>query len=132
MNGDPMKLDQTNQDRLDAILADEGEIVPSSGFLARVMDKVQDEVTAPPPIPFPWKRFLPGFVLTAGVFGWGAVESVRYAVHAAAGGLALPKMQMAAGVSEPAQQAGWVVAALAVSAACWLLSRRIAGRSGMF
>jgi hypothetical protein len=122
---------EINQDRLDAILADEGEIVPSSGFLSRVMDKVQEEAIAPPPIPFPWKRFLPGFVLAGGVLGWGAVETVRYAMEAAAGGFALPKIQAAAGLSEPMQQAGWVVAALAVSAASWLLSRRIAGRSGL-
>jgi hypothetical protein len=127
-----MNRDDRNRDRLDAILADEEDIVPSSGFLARAMERVEDEVTAPPAIPFPWKRFLPGFVLAGGVFGWGAVESVRYAMDAAARGLALPEIQMAAGVSEPMQQAGWVVAALAVSAACWLLSRRIAGRSGLF
>lgn len=127
-----MNRDERERDRLDAILADEGEIVPSSGFLARVMDKVEDEVAAPPPIPFPWKRFLPGFVLAGGVLGWGTVETVRYAMHAAVGGLALPNIQMAAGLSEPMQQAGWVVAALAISAASWLLSRRIAGRSGMF
>ncbi|UWZ85361.1 hypothetical protein [Occallatibacter riparius] len=127
-----MNRDERERNRLDAILAEEGEIVPSSGFLARVMEKVEDEVTAPPPIPFPWKRFLPGFVLAGGVLGWGAVETVRYASQAAAGGFVLPKIQMAAALSEPMQQAGWVVGALAVSGASWLLSRRIAGRSGIF
>jgi hypothetical protein len=127
-----MNRDQTNQDRLDAILADEGEIVPSSGFLARVMDRIEDEATAPPPIPFPWKRFLPGFVLAGGVLGWGTFETVRYTIHEAASGFSLPKIQAVASLSEPMQQAGWVVAALAVSAASWLLSRRIAGRSGLF
>jgi hypothetical protein len=117
-----------NPDRLDTILAREDEIVPSSGFLGRVMDKIEDEATAPPPIPFPWKRFIPGFVLAGGVLGWGAVETVRYAMHEAAGGFPLPKIQMATGLSAPMQQAGWVVGALAVSAASWLLSRRLAGR----
>jgi hypothetical protein len=132
MTRDRLNRDQLDQDRLDAILADEGGIVPSSGFLARVMDRIEDEATAPPPIPFPWKRFLPGFVLAGGVLGWGAVETVRYVMDAAASGFALPKIPVAASLSEPMQQAGWVVAALAVSAASWLLSRRIAGRSGLF
>jgi hypothetical protein len=132
MNRDQSNQDQMKQDRLDAILAHEDEIVPSSGFLSRVMDKVEEETVALPPIPFPWKRFLPGFVLAGGVLGWGAVEAVRYTMQAVAGGLALPKIEIAAGLSEPMQQAGWVVGALAVSAASWLLSRRIAGRSGMF
>jgi hypothetical protein len=122
--------DKTNRDQLDKILAREDEIVPASGFLARVMDKVQDEAAAPPPIPFPWKRAIPGFVLAAGVFGWAAVEMVRHAASESAV-FALPKIHLAASVSEPMEQAAWVVSALAISAAAWLLSRRIAGRSGL-
>jgi hypothetical protein len=116
-----------NPNKLDAILAHEEAIVPSSGFLARVMDKVEEEAVAPPPIPFPWKRAIPGFVLAGGVLGWGAVETVQYAMQQT-GGLALPKIQVAASLSEPMQQAGWVVAALAAAAASWLLARRLAGR----
>ncbi|HEY2228855.1 MAG TPA: hypothetical protein VGI22_14170 [Xanthobacteraceae bacterium] len=127
MNRSQMNRDQLNPDKLDAILAHEEAIVPSSGFLARVMDKVEDEAVTPPPIPFPWKRAIPGFVLAGGVLGWGAVEFVQYAMQQT-GGFALPKIQVAASLSEPMQQAGWVVAALAASAASWLLSRRLAGR----
>jgi hypothetical protein len=131
MNRDQLNRDQMDLGRLDAILADEGEIVPSSGFLTRVMDRVEEEATAPPPIPFPWRRFLPGFVLAAGVLGWGTVETVRYAMNEASG-FTLPKIQMVSSMSQPMQQTGWVVAGLAVSAASWVLSRRIAGRPGMF
>jgi hypothetical protein len=46
---------------LDRILSEE-EILPSSGFTASVMDAVRREAAAPPPIPFPWKRALPGLV----------------------------------------------------------------------
>jgi len=35
------------------------------GFLASVMDRVREEAAAPPPIPFPWKRALPGMALVA-------------------------------------------------------------------
>lgn len=48
-------------DELDRILS-EGEILPSSGFTASVMDAVRREAAAPPPIPFPWKRAFPGLV----------------------------------------------------------------------
>jgi ABC-type spermidine/putrescine transport system permease subunit I len=46
---------------LDRILSEE-EILPSSGFTASVMDAVRREASAPPPLPFPWKRALPGLV----------------------------------------------------------------------
>ena len=48
---------------LDRILSAEEELVPSSGFVRNVMDAVRLEASAPPPIPFPWKRALPGLVL---------------------------------------------------------------------
>lgn len=47
-------------DDLDRILSAEQEITPSSGFVAAVMDAVRHDAAAPPPIPFPWKRALPG------------------------------------------------------------------------
>lgn len=48
-------------DDIDRILSKEQEIIPSSGFLGSVMDAMQREATAPP-IPFPWKRALPGLI----------------------------------------------------------------------
>jgi hypothetical protein len=47
-------------DDLDRILSTELEIIPSSGFVTSVMDAVRHDAAAPPPIPFPWKRALPG------------------------------------------------------------------------
>jgi len=114
---------------VDRILAGEEELVPSSGFLSSVMERIGEEAAAPPPIPFPWKRAVPGMVLAAGVFGWGAFELVRHGVSAAAGpGLSLPRLGFAIG--PPLEQAGWVALALGVSGLSWLLSRRLAGRSG--
>lgn len=37
-------------------------LIPSSGFAQSVMDAVHQQVTAPPPIPFPWKRLLPAAI----------------------------------------------------------------------
>lgn len=53
-----------NEDEFDRIMLEE-EILPSSGFSASVMDAVRREAAAPPPIPFPWKRALPGMVFAA-------------------------------------------------------------------
>ncbi len=53
---------------LDRILTEDG-IVPSAGFTASVMEAVQRQATVPPPIPFPWRRALPGLVAACCVLG---------------------------------------------------------------
>jgi len=124
------KMDATQLTELDAILATEGELVPSSGFLAAVMERVEGEARMPAPIPFPWKRAVPGFVLTAGVFGWSAVELVRLGVPAMkAHPMAMPNISFA--MTLPLDQAGWVALALGISLASWLLARRFVGRSSL-
>ena len=50
---------------LDHILSAEQSVAPSANFVRSVMDKVRMEAAAPPPIPFPWRRALPGVVLCA-------------------------------------------------------------------
>src|SRR5271154_3508141 len=50
------------EDGINRVLSGEDEILPSSGFAVSVMDAVRREAAAPPPIPFPWKRALPGLV----------------------------------------------------------------------
>ena len=49
-------------DEMERLLADRETIVPSSGFVAAVMDVVQREASRPPAIPFPWKQAIPGIV----------------------------------------------------------------------
>jgi hypothetical protein len=56
------------QDDLDRSLSAEQEIMPSSGFVASVVDAVCREAAAPPPIPFPWKRALPGLTAMGAAF----------------------------------------------------------------
>jgi hypothetical protein len=113
------------REELDRILEEEDALVPSSGFLASVMERVEAEAAAPPPIPFPWKRALPGVVLALAVLMWAAVEMVR-AVRVA-GGLALPRVNLNAAVSPAVQQAGWVALALLLAWAGWKLARRFSG-----
>ena len=47
---------------LDPLLSGEEAIVPSSGFTESVMQAVRAEAFKLPPIPFPWKRAIPGLV----------------------------------------------------------------------
>jgi hypothetical protein len=114
----------TNE-RIDEILATEQELVPSSGFLASVMERVREEAAAPPPIPFPWKRFVPGMFVAAGVLGWGAVELVRF-VGPRLNEVKLAPPHITPAMIQPLEQAGWAVAALAVSVVSWMISRRAA------
>ena len=115
---------------IEAVLAAEAELIPSSGFLATVMERVQQEASAPPPIPFPWKRAVPGVLLSAGVFGWGAVKLLRIgppAVNVPA--YTLPHLSLA--LMGSVEQAGWVALALGGSLVSWLFARRLAGRGGL-
>jgi hypothetical protein len=123
----------TGQSSIDRILASEEELVPSSGFLAAVMESVEEAAATPPPIPFPWKRAIPGMALACAVFGWGAFELVRLAGPAFKGmSLAAPNLpHLSAALVGPVEQVGWVALALGVSLASCLLSRRLAGRSGL-
>src|SRR5271157_380248 len=57
------RLNRHDEDEINRILSREDEILPSSGFAVSVMDAVRREAAAPPPIPFPWKRALPGLVV---------------------------------------------------------------------
>lgn len=111
--------------RIDEILHKEEELVPSSGFLSAVMERVREEAAAPPPIPFPWKRAVPGFIVAGGVFGWAAVEFGRN-IGPAAETIHVPALHLAAVASQPLEQAGWVVVALALAACSWLWCRRLA------
>jgi len=130
MNRTETDRTEMNLNSIDPILASEAPLVPSSGFLASVMERVREEAVAPPPIPFPWKRALPGMTLLVGVFGWGFFEFVRGGLPtAAAVSVAIP--HLSASEMQTLEQAGWVGFALGVSLLSWLLSRRLVGRTGL-
>jgi hypothetical protein len=124
------EFDGTEMSELEKMLASEGEITPSSGFLSAVMERVEEEASAPKRIPFPWVRALPGIAVAVGLFGWMGVELVRAGVPAMGQGLpaTLQIPQVAPGMVHPLEQAGWVALGLGLSAASWLLTRRLAGR----
>jgi hypothetical protein len=130
MSRTKLKNPHLDSSAIDNILASEEKLIPSSGFLASVMDRVHDEARMPAPIHFPWKRAVPGIVLASGVFGWGAFEFVRHAPPAVQA-LTLTLPHFSAAVELPLEQAGWVALALVVSLVSWLLSRRLVGQSGL-
>jgi hypothetical protein len=66
-----------DEGEINRILSREDEILPSSGFAVSVMDAVRCEAAAPPPIPFPWKRALPGLLVGAVVLALVPVAVVR-------------------------------------------------------
>src|SRR5512136_3083062 len=60
-------------DDLDRILTSAEPLLPSSGFVASVMDQIRQAETTPAPLPFPWRRFSIWAVLvcaSAGFCGW--------------------------------------------------------------
>ena len=52
-------------EEIDRALRGQDAIVPSSGFAGAVMEAVRREAAAPAPIPFPWKRAIPGMAAWA-------------------------------------------------------------------
>jgi hypothetical protein len=121
--------------RIGHILATEEELVPSSGFVVSVMERVQEEAAAPPPIPFPWKLAVPAILLVAGVFAWGTNELLRRGVaeHGLPElpALTLSSVHLTSSAVHSLEEAGWVALALVASLLSCLLARRLAGRGGL-
>jgi hypothetical protein len=66
-------------DDLNDILSRDQNIVPSSGFVSAVMDAVREDAQAPPAIPFPWGRALPGIAAAAVAFVLVAIQGFKTA-----------------------------------------------------
>jgi hypothetical protein len=115
---------------IDRILASEEELVPSHGFLAAAMERVREEAATPPPIPFPWKRALPGMLPLVGAIGWAIYEAIA-SVPSQAGDFVLRLPSFSAAQMRSLEDAGWVAIALTASFCSWLVSRQLAGRSGL-
>lgn len=130
MNRTKTNRDEMDKSRIETIMATEEDLIPSSGFLASVMESVREEARLPKPIPFPWKRAVPGILLTGSVFGLGAVGLFRLGLPAVSWIPLIPQ-HLNAAIEQPLEEAGWVALALAASLLSWLLSRRLAGRSGL-
>jgi hypothetical protein len=126
------RLTGHDEDEIDRILSREDEVLPSSGFAVSVMDAVRREAAAPPPIPFPWKRALPGLVVGAFVLALVLVAGV---VAIAQLGMASASAQFSTSllsVSPPTLHGGigssaiWTAMALLVAWVSVKLSMRVA------
>jgi hypothetical protein len=107
-----------NDHELDRILSGEADLVPSSGFVSAVMDAARSEASAPPPIPFPWKRALPGIAAWALALAFLIVAAFRQASESAAAPSTMHKVLSSLTTALRAAQAfgaGWIVAALLLS-----------------
>jgi hypothetical protein len=118
--------------QLDAALGSEQDhILPSSGFADAVMTAVRQQAAAPAPIPFPWKRALPGIV--AAVLLLGAMLAMagqaffRLLRQAAAAPAALHGSPALAPFLRSALNPGvlWGVLSLVVPLICLLALRRM-------
>jgi hypothetical protein len=138
MNMNPNDAQLRTDATIDAVLSGEEELIPSSGFLISVMERVRQEAAtsapipfaAPASIPFPWKRAFPGIVLAALVLGYAAYQMFSLALPAMHQfTLSVPHFSIA--LIQLLQDAAWVALALGSSLATSLLSRRFAGHGGL-
>ncbi len=117
-------------DELDRMLSPRDEIVPSSGFVASVMEAVRHEEAASaatvfPPISFPWLRALPVFVALAAGLAMlvaGFVKFVRMPTTGSGGSLLPPGVEQALTQTN----AGWIALALLLAFLCTFFSIRLA------
>lgn len=118
---------------LDQVLADEEDLIPSSGFAGAVMERVRDEAIAPRPIPFPWKRALPGIVLAASVLGWLIVEFIRATLtERTSFSISSIPARVPAISPQAASPMLWIGIAAAVSLASWIFAKRLARGARLF
>lgn len=132
------RLTGHDEGEINRILSREDEILPSSGFAVSVMDAVRREAAAPPPIPFPWKRALPGLVVGGFVLALvfitvvvAIVQSIRASATAHLS-MSLPSVLtpiLGLGLQRNLESAAsWTVLALLVTFVSVKLSMRLASR----
>ena len=118
-------------DDLDRILSEEEELLPSSGFATSVMDAVRREASAPPSIPFPWKRALPGLTIS-GLAVAGFLIALVNVLRGAAGTQLAPAQPT---VLVPILQkllnatSGWITLVLLVTLASVMFSMRLTSKN---
>lgn len=115
------------QDELDRILSRVQEIIPSPGFVNSVMDSIRREALTPAPIPFPWKRALPGvaaLVLALGLLLIAGATLFTRGIASQSQPLILPFAYDRILEAARSIRAGWIVLALLLSLASAKLSIR--------
>jgi len=106
-------------EEFDRLLADESDIVPSSGFVASVMEAVTTEATSPP-LAFPWTRAWPFAAGFLALLAWLVLLQFRPEVATPAPGL------YAWFETVVPMATGWVAGALLMTIALTAWSLRLA------
>jgi len=128
MNHRDVNQPKAASEAIDRILASEPELVPSSGFLAGVMERVREEAAVPTPLAFPWKRVLPGVAVTAGFLLWAGYETARWLLPALREELSNPPRIELNLAFFSGSTAGLGLAAAAVLVS-WLIAARVVRRA---
>ncbi len=118
---------------LDRILSQEREITPSPGFVTSVMDAARQEAATPPPIPFPWRRAMPGVVAAVLALGFVLVAGMTSLARSPAAEtppVILPSALALTFELARAMGAGWIALALILSFASMKLSALLAAARG--
>jgi len=128
MNAQPNSPQLTDSD-IDRVLATANDcILPSSGFAGEVMSAILHDASAPAPIPFPWKRALPGLagiVVAAALLLWAILTVAHSPATSDQIAPAISASRLAASLAHPTGSMPWIVIALAIPVACLLLCRRL-------
>ena len=123
-----------DHEEIDRILSREDEVLPSSGFVVSVMEAIRREATAPPPIPFPWKRAWPGVVLAGFIVVMVGIAAV--AIISRLGGMSVASPLPVAPGIPPMVHGGlesairWTALSLLAAFVCVKLSMRLASDRG--
>ncbi len=112
---------------LDRYLSGEPEIVPSSGFTVNVMEAVRRQAATPPPLPFPWKRALPGLAAAVAVMIFFAVMCLRTPRDVVS---SIPRQLPALLDAARAAGLGWAALALALSMVAAQIAKRLSSSWG--
>ena len=102
-------------DELDRVLSREPEIEPSQVFARSVMAAVNRAAAEPPPIPFPWRRALPGMVLAIVLCALAVANAFSLASATRTPTIPAAVEALVRAASTP--QAIWTMVGLVVSAA---------------
>jgi hypothetical protein len=130
-NPNPPTPQLTDAQLCAAFCADQDSILPSSGFAEAVMTAVRAEAAAPAPIPFPWKRAVPGIAAGMAALGFLIAFVARLPFSptsvAARFGWATTWRGPLAALLHPAAGADgvWLMVSLAIPLLCLLVMRRV-------
>jgi|SRR5215469_460601 len=101
-------------ENLDRILCSDQDVVPSSAFVRNVMAVVRHDASTPGPIPFPWRRVVPGLVICAVALTALLVVAV---IQFSGGAVARPVPRVFVNIVENANRVGlgWIGLGLVAS-----------------